>query len=79
MAIVVFLAAVVVRGKQNNEKCYSMMYRGFTWIKYGSLGGNTMRKTNDCVDTLIYQTFPVEVGKMKRGFVASKEAGNRDE
>ena len=70
--------AMVVGDKQNNEKRYSM-YLGFIWIKYGSLESNNRRKIDNCAKELIYQTFPVEIRKRKRGFVASKEARNCDE
>lgn len=51
-------------GKQNNDKRY-FIYRGFTWIKYCALGSKNRRKVDDCVEELIYQTFPVEIGKRK--------------
>ena len=73
-----FFADVAMVGgyKQNNEKRYSM-YHGFIWIKYGSLGSNNRRNIDDCVEEFIYRTFPVEVGKRKQGFIASKKRRNR--
>ena len=44
--------AMVGVDKNNHERRYSM-YRGFTWIKYGSLGSNNWRKIDDCVEEII--------------------------
>jgi len=46
------------------------MYRRFTFIKHGNLGGGVRRKLDNCVQELIVDVFPVTAGKRKRGYEA---------
>ena len=64
--------------KMNNEKRYSM-YRRYTSLKHGPLGSKDRREIDDCVSSLIYRTFPIEVGKRKRGFIATNDRGKHGE
>lgn len=66
------ITGMAVFDKQTSKKRYSM-YRRITLEKYGAMGGNNRRNIDDYVNELNCQTFPMEVGEMKRAIVDSKQ------